>query len=118
MLGPIPARAGEPSPEKVNLEHKRAYPRSRGGTCFSALALFVKQGLSPLARGNLCPNHAVCLAPGPIPARAGEPIERGKSLCSSGAYPRSRGGTFGTSTLKTNVTGLSPLARGNRCLNR
>ncbi len=93
MLGPIPARAGEPSPEKVNLEHKRAYPRSRGGTCFSALALFVKQGLSPLARGNLCPNHAVCLAPGPIPARAGEPKLKPAHLRAAWAYPRSRGGT-------------------------
>ena len=71
----------------------RAYPRSRGATATELGVTFPATGLSPLARGNLSwlsklltarglsplarGNRLLYLpsggAPGPIPARAGQP---------------------------------------------
>jgi len=92
-LGPIPARAGQPTMRCSVLLTKRAYPRSRGATFSPAFMGRSPWGLSPLARGNRAPDRCQKLAVGPIPARAGQPaltIERERWL---GAYPRSRGAT-------------------------
>jgi len=71
-------------------------------------------GLSPLARGNRH-GHAFEVAPGgPIPARAGQPLQSTPERPAPTAYPRSRGATVSLLTKPVGSQGLSPLARGNR----
>ena len=94
-LGPIPARAGEPRPGRSRSCSARAYPRSRGGTANLPRVFDLLAGLSPLARGNRRNEVVACPGVGPIPARAGEPIQRCMMHPLIGAYPRSRGGTTG-----------------------
>ncbi len=53
--GPIPACAGEPLSWALPLQPLPAYPRMRGGTLYQGIELRVFLGLSPHARGNLCP---------------------------------------------------------------
>ena len=113
LLGPIPARAGEPLPVHARYALCGAYPRSRGGTTNAWPTAPPPNGLSPLARGN--PRRGECdrARAGPIPARAGEPPVVGGQRGATGAYPRSRGGTAMTVFLRSKRWGLSPLARGN-----
>ena len=73
-MGPIPARAGEPSSSSGGSGRTRAYPRSRGGTVVSPFKLLMCEGLSPLARGNQRLFLILDFVLGPIPARAGEPL--------------------------------------------
>ena len=113
-LGPIPARAGEPASAVPRTSTTRAYPRSRGGTMVLLFQKIDKRGLSPLARGNLHVIRQHRHAPGPIPARAGEPRAVSITSYRSRAYPRSRGGTHPAGRLQHLEWGLSPLARGNR----
>ena len=54
-----------------------------------------------------------CAGDGPIPARAGEPLNNGVVHGVVGAYPRSRGGTWYFFAAPGELDGLSPLARGN-----
>ena len=93
LLGPIPARAGEPQPPNPSLPFPGAYPRSRGGTFGNYTDADLIRGLSPLARGNLVESVKFGADRGPIPARAGEPAISRSSASWSRAYPRSRGGT-------------------------
>ena len=53
-------------------------------------------------------------ASGPIPARAGQPLGEVLRPQVNRAYPRSRGATTTVAKAREAVTGLSPLARGNR----
>ncbi len=71
-------------------------------------------GLSPLARGNPTRHFGCSTSPGPIPARAGEPVALYDLARELGAYPRSRGGTILVTATALAFSGLSPLARGNR----
>ena len=112
--GPIPARAGEPPPMDKPSRVPWAYPRSRGGTRHGGHADLLHQGLSPLARGNPLSNTPTTCPPGPIPARAGEPLLGLRVLYWGRAYPRSRGGTIGFPFTSDISKGLSPLARGNQ----
>ena len=116
LHGPIPARAGEPPKPWLRFIWARAYPRSRGGTWATSTPSLPRSGLSPLARGN--PSICTRQVPwsGPIPARAGEPGHAFAQGAQSGAYPRSRGGTFSVAVLSMRSRGLSPLARGNLVL--
>ena len=91
--GPIPARAGEPAPSKLNASPTRAYPRSRGGTWCTPNSRRGGGGLSPLARGNPIYIRQPALKIWPIPARAGEPKTPSPTPSPTRAYPRSRGGT-------------------------
>ena len=113
LLGPIPARAGEPGRPGLCTSARRAYPRSRGGTVKGPQVWNSSTGLSPLARGNLWAQSAQADSLRPIPARAGEPSCWWRSLLSLRAYPRSRGGTLSTCSVAVACAGLSPLARGN-----
>ena len=70
-------------------------------------------GLSPLARGNRFTRARSSLLHGPIPARAGQPPPSALRHAIRGAYPRSRGATVCTVSVRPAVPGLSPLARGN-----
>ena len=91
--GPIPARAGQPANPGAPPDEPRAYPRSRGATRTACAASKRVMGLSPLARGNR--GRLQCAAPrvGPIPARAGQPVQIICKLLADWAYPRSRGAT-------------------------
>ena len=112
-MGPIPARAGEPSIQTPCWHSREAYPRSRGGTSACRLGWPAGSGLSPLARGNPQINPYRQASQGPIPARAGEPSGCAKASISCTAYPRSRWGTHSYEHYRDWVEGLSPLARGN-----
>ena len=72
------------------------------------------EGLSPLTRGNPMEAMPSALAPGPIPAHAGEPGHAVPDRRPKRAYPRSRGGTARTQCCFRRQWGLSPLTRGNR----
>ena len=76
LLGPIPARAGEPMTMRGSSVLLGAYPRSRGGTSMNWQSTLSYRGLSPLARGNRRGQACSPSSPGPIPARAGEPWVR------------------------------------------
>ena len=93
ILGPIPARTGQPLGTKKPPEGGGAYPRSHGATSCVVPASFTNKGLSPLARGNLRNPGAAGSGFGPIPARTGQPGIR--KLCHKclRAYPRSHGAT-------------------------
>ena len=111
--GPIPARAGQPSFADWSEARRWAYPRSRGATPTDRLQYVRTEGLSPLARGNLLDSQELFDRVGPIPARAGQPALRQGAHGCDGAYPRSRGATWGLRVPPTFWPGLSPLARGN-----
>ena len=113
LMGPIPARAGEPPAGKKAGGRGRAYPRSRGGTSPRFPGPPAPSGLSPLSRGNHAHHGARNLRQGPIPARAGEPATTPTSRPGPRAYPRSRGGTERLARSWSWEPGLSPLARGN-----
>ena len=112
--GPIPARAGEPSTPRCGRRSSRAYPRPSGGTMPACLASSFTSGLSPPERGNHLDAIPPESAPGPIPARAGEPGARGHRRRESRAYPRPSGGTGPSKTPPVCSKGLSPPERGNR----
>ena len=113
LMGPIPARAGEPRSVRLVKIECRAYPRSRGGTAQPFGTPRFLQGLSPLARENRRINKFNDPIWGPIPARAGEPGQRLAPIARARAYPRSRGGTNAGNYAVAEAQGLSPLARGN-----
>ena len=113
-LGPIPARAGQPPRRWARLPGCGAYPRSRGATIAVNLRTALKMGLSPLARGNRNTGAIRANRGGPIPARAGQPYQRGAHVVGIGAYPRSRGATGWFDGIAAEGEGLSRLARGNR----
>ena len=73
LLGPIPARTGQPWPAGWLRRWRWAYPRSHGATGSAPAGALIVMGLSPLARGNLHDLGAGAQAGGPIPARTGQP---------------------------------------------
>jgi len=113
-MGSIPACAGEPMPTPSRCGASRVYPRLRGGTCTAFHPLDLDYGLSPLARGNHSKSLEGAVRGGSIPACAGEPHPSAPSGRVAGVYPRLRGGTVPALPVTLPVTGLSPLARGNR----
>ena len=80
-------------------------------SCFSSV---IGAGLSPRARGNQPGITALAVAPGTIPACAGEPWWPPRSEAWPGDYPRVRGGTSHGLRSIWSLAGLSPRARGNR----
>ncbi len=112
-IGPIPARAGQPSRPTILMRRTWAYPRSRGATSRSCDRLEFGEGLSPLARGNLEDPDRMRAVVGPIPARAGQPSCQPSASAATRAYPRSRGATTYPAFQQDANEGLSPLARGN-----
>ena len=113
LLGPIPARAGQPAKPFWKMSSYWAYPRSRGATCGMNMLDIPDEGLSPLARGNRVGGAVQVVVGGPIPARAGQPPWRRAVWPWPGAYPRSRGATGRGGRTAGAAVGLSPLARGN-----
>ena len=111
--GSIPACAGEPNAACALATSCGVYPRLRGGTRRSALFLWCRRGLSPLARGNRRGHVYPRAGTGSIPACAGEPIAIDPHPFSTRVYPRLRGGTMHGDEGSGKNLGLSPLARGN-----
>ena len=114
VLGPIPARAGQPGRWLRGAACRWAYPRSRGATLIPRGKVYFDPGLSPLARGNPLRASRAGSPSGPIPARAGQPSSSHRPIKRCRAYPRSRGATLVVARRYTPAVGLSPLARGNR----
>ena len=113
-MGPIPARAGQPLPASCISTPTRAYPRTSGATWHGVHPEDLAPGLSPHERGNLLVKMRVSFRAGPIPARAGQPLERDRQLVRIGAYPRTSGATGGIVEIDAALKGLSPHERGNR----
>ena len=111
--GSIPACAGEPNAACALATSCGVYPRLRGGTRRSALFLWCRRGLSPLARGNRRGHVYPRAGTGSIPACAGEPIAIDPHPFSTRVYPRLRGGTMHGDEGSGKNLGLSPLARRN-----
>ena len=122
LVGPIPARAGQPRDYSLIIHGAAAYPRSRGAALIKDAEDDIEQGLSPLARGSRHRRTSVADSAGPIPARAGQPRTCGRRSTPIRAYPRSRGAARLTSPIISVMGGLSPLARGSpgarRCRHR
>ena len=72
------------------------------------------KGLSPRVRGNPTDLVVQGRMVRSIPARAGEPPNRGGPDQHPGLYPRACGGTTLAYANLTRATGLSPRVRGNR----
>ena len=111
--GPIPARTGQPRWQPKPWPMFGAYPRSHGATAAPELPQELRQGLSPLARGNLAGEAPDGLTTGPIPARTGQPRRWANRTSATAAYPRSHGATATRPVEASYLVGLSPLARGN-----
>ena len=91
--GSIPARAGEPLPDRSWDVSDRVYPRTCGGTVCAHCLSAGPQGLSPHVRGNPSRHHDVTCAGRSIPARAGEPSYHERLRPRNEVYPRTCGGT-------------------------
>ena len=114
LEGPIPAGAGGTTRSRWTRWTGRAYPRRRGGNSVYELMNRDPKGLSPQARGELSPYPRHSIVKGPIPAGAGGTTRSRGCNCTTGAYPRRRGGNEGIEVPPKSVTGLSPQARGER----
>ncbi len=113
VRGPIPARAGEPGPVRRRSWLFSAYPRPRGGAPSAVDSGSFLFGLSPPARGSQDETAGILRAPGPIPARAGEPRTPSARPSFASAYPRPRGGAEIVARRARGQMGLSPPARGS-----
>ena len=112
----IPARAGQPGGQGPAGCILGVYPRTRGATIKGFITGVQTIGLSPHARGNLCPLSRPQRHRGSIPARAGQPGGCFPPCRPRRVYPRTRGATDGTIKWLCLVCGLSPHARGNQCV--
>ena len=132
----IPAGAGEPKQQTLEVRLCRVYPRGCGGTdpmrdsfcrrcavyprgCGGTFAASTAQnvatGLSPRVRGNHRRPAERPVDGGSIPAGAGEPMRRGSTERPTTVYPRGCGGTSYSVSQIQPTRGLSPRVRGNRC---
>ena len=109
----IPACAGEPASLRPGFDTSTVYPRVRGGTVIVNSEDSPTVGLSPRARGNLQPGHALASFSGSIPACAGEPTKPKPARSCASVYPRVRGRTDQAEARAVLRFGLSPRARGN-----
>ncbi len=114
----IPARAGEPRHQYAILSLSEVYPRPRGGAVHTLLSRLYHEGLSPPARGSHRTRQRCSALARSIPARAGEPVGERMRRLPLKVYPRPRGGAPQRPTTTGAVQGLSPPARGSRCLLR
>ncbi len=113
-VGLIPARAGSTTTTVSGCSARTAHPRSRGEHSHTSTCGVMPSGSSPLARGALHRPAGRVERSGLIPARAGSTTRGGRSGCSAGAHPRSRGEHPSMMPLSTRFQGSFPLARGAR----
>ena len=115
-VGSIPARAGEPTFDVLQVHWITVYPRACGGTALKNQPHTGTAGLSPRVRGNHERRRAAEDTGGSIPARAGEPGARTARQWLYTVYPRACGGTLSVRPSVGLGSGLSPRVRGNqRC---
>ena len=112
-LGPTPARAGQPTPDRRRRRLFRAYPRACGATLGVEELVADHPGLPPRVRGN--PLAGITPPPGgrPTPARAGQPRLHTAIPGVVLAYPRACGATYIDVVAASRVYGLPPRVRGN-----
>ena len=136
--GSIPAGAGEPLRDLVDLSGTRVYPRGCGGAAEGLPVIRDELGLSPRVRGSHGRAVEVHSRRGSIPAGAGEPLREGErkdprsgsipagagepfasgTTSSSPAshlwvYPRGCGGAISATRKPTGLRGLSPRVRAS-----
>ena len=116
--GSIPAHTGEPPISASGDPPIRVYPRTHGGTLYSAVWTSMIWGLSPHTRGNLRSARGISSGPGSIPAHTGEPPCILLCEITRRVYPRTHGGTSGSRRGSRRTRGLSPHTRGNHCGSR
>ena len=109
----IPAGAGEPPPAPPSASPARVYPRRCGGAVFSVAGGASETGLSPQVRGSRAACLAGGVAPGSIPAGAGEPLTPSVLACAARVYPRRCGGAQVPTREGVSLLGLSPQVRGS-----
>ena len=113
-LGPIPAWAGDTLGQAPPARGLRAYPRMGGGYAESPWISGEVWGLSPHGRGIRLVLDADAKPDGPIPAWAGDTVQRCRRQCRTGAYPRMGGGYCVAKAEARFYEGLSPHGRGIR----
>ncbi len=111
--GSIPARAGEPGRPGRRPAMTWVYPRACGGTLVRPTEAVSVAGLSPRVRGNPLDESVPPGRTWSIPARAGEPTRRARSMTAPRVYPRACGGTVVEFGKTLRLSGLSPRVRGN-----
>ena len=84
-----------------------------GGTAYHSTCCGPVYGLSPRGRGNRFATAEKIRYVGSIPAWAGEPLRGCRKGWRGAVYPRVGGGTFGKSSKRYGLRGLSPRGRGN-----
>ena len=109
----IPACAGEPLFDALQVIQLSVYPRVCGGTPRVVNHPQTAVGLSPRVRGNPNQTGWGVRAAGSIPACAGEPKFAHLLDLAVRVYPRVCGGTYTTTARPTARWGLSPRVRGN-----
>ncbi len=112
----IPAGAGNTSEIGNCSLELPVYPRWRGEHPQVFHYRLSQSGLSPLARGTRHSCKTVYAACRFIPAGAGNTDEGGGGEGSTTVYPRWRGEHARARNCPLRKSGLSPLARGTRCI--
>ena len=92
-IGSIPACAGEPILERMEVHDEAVYPRVCGGTHGLPMNPPRRPGLSPRVRGNPPKSRIRSRCIGSIPACAGEPRPLIRNPPALRVYPRVCGGT-------------------------
>jgi len=111
--GSIPARAGEPPSFCPCPSSSGVDPRACGGAAPLGCASGSVRGRSPRVRGSLGGGHLGDVAPGSIPARAGEPQPQIRSGAGGGVDPRACGGARSLLHPAGRPEGRSPRVRGS-----
>ena len=114
VVGSIPAWAGKPTGKSAGQVPCRVYPRVGGETGDKLAYWNSLHGLSPRGRGNLRMDRSWQYPDGSIPAWAGKPCRKCRSIPRGVVYPRVGGETRAVLDGLTGVVGLSPRGRGNR----
>ena len=109
----IPARAGEPLVPRPAHQRAQVHPRACGGALIPRRRLGSSCGSSPRVRGSPRSAPSRRIAPGFIPARAGEPSATRPERRRTTVHPRACGGARRARTTGDTLTGSSPRVRGS-----
>ena len=114
FLGCIPAPAGETPVDHCGVPYPAVHPRACGGNQEVGAAAPLIPGASPRLRGKHVESDERALAPGCVPAPAGEtPSRSGRPRCWS-EHPRACGGNSWVPNEVRGQHGASPRLRGKR----
>jgi len=112
--GSIPADAGPPSIEGIEILVPKVYPRGCGATFRWSTPTGTWSGLSPRMRGHRVGVPHVVRHRRSIPADAGPPTRTPACRPPGPVYPRGCGATVVFSSSVFSAEGLSPRMRGHR----